>query len=94
MTAQIPQYTSWTLLMEYVESLPPADVTAGKCDRWLDALEFPPDIGSGPYQTLYRFYVARGLKDRGKAFRAEAAKRVKYDISKFFDQIDGSADGR
>lgn len=87
---QIPTYTAWDILMNYVTTLDPADLRAGKFDAYLDALETPPNIGSGPFQTLYRFYHEHGLRNRLEPFRTKARAQVTgYDLDEYFKQIDG-----
>ena len=61
LTGQVPTYTAWDILMTYVTTVDAADLRAGKFDAYLEALESPPNIGSSPYQTLYRFYHDQGL---------------------------------
>jgi hypothetical protein len=87
---QIPTYTAWDILMNYVATLDAADLRAGKFDVYLDALETPPNIGSSPYQTLYRFYHERGLRTRMQTFRTKALAQVTgYNLDDYFKQIDG-----
>jgi HEAT repeat protein len=87
---QIPMYTAWDILMNYVTTLEPAELRAGKFDTYLDALETPPNIGSSPYQTLYRFYHERGLLNRMQTFRTKARAQVTgYDLDFYLRQIDG-----
>lgn len=89
LSGQIPAYTAWDILMNYVTTLDTADLRAGKFDSYLDALETPPDIGSGPYQTLYRFYHDRGLRARMQPFRTKARAQVTgYDLDQLLKQID------
>jgi len=90
LTSQMPEYTAWEILMGYISGSSIADIRGGKLDKYLDALESPPNIGSGPYQTLYRFYHEHQLVDRMASFREKAKKQVQgYDIDMFFKQIDG-----
>jgi hypothetical protein len=90
--AQMPVYTSWQILKSEIEARPVGELVSGKLDIYLDALDQPPNIGSGPYQEMYQFYRDKGLKDRAARFRALAKKRVKgYDIDYYFNRIDGVA---
>jgi len=90
LAGQMPTYTAWDILMKYVTDLDPAGLRAGTFDPYLDALETPPNVGSSPYQTLYRFYHDRRLTARMQSFKAKARAQVTgYDIDFFFKQIDG-----
>lgn len=87
---QIPAYTAWDILMNDITTLDRAELRAGKFDKYLDALETPPNIGSSPYQTLYRFYHEHGLRTRMQTFRTKALTQVTgYDLDDYFKQIDG-----
>ena len=88
--SQMPVYTSWQILKAEMETRTAAELAGGRLDRYLDALELPPNIGSGPYQEMYRFYLERRLKDRAARFRDSAKKRVtEYDIDYFFKREGG-----
>lgn len=90
LTSQMPEYTAWEILMGYISGCNVADIRSGKLDKYVDALESPPNIGSGPYQTLYRFYSEHQLRDRMESFRQKAIKKnLGYDIDLYFKQIDG-----
>jgi hypothetical protein len=88
LTGEIPSYTAWEILMKYISTCGPDDIRAGKLDKYLDALETPPNIGSRPL-TLYRFYHDNGFTDRMQSFRAKALKQAGYDLDIYFKQIDG-----
>jgi hypothetical protein len=88
--AQMPVYTSWQILKADMDARTPAELAAGKLDTYLDALDHPPNIGSGPYQEMYQFYRDKGLNKRAAQFRADAKKRVTgYDIDYYFKRVDG-----
>ena len=88
--AQMPVYTSWQILKAEMETRPAGELAGGGLDRYLDALEYPPNIGSGPYQEMYRFYREKGLNRRAARFREDVKKRVTtYDIDYFFKRVDG-----
>jgi hypothetical protein len=90
LTSQMPEYTAWEIMMGYISGCNVADIRSGKLDKYVDALESPPNIGSGPYQTLYRFYNEHQLRDRMESFRQKAIKKnLGYDIDVYFKQIDG-----
>jgi HEAT repeat protein len=89
--AQMPVYTSWQILKADLESRPVAELTGGQLDEYLDALDYPPDIGSGPFQETYQFYVERGMSERAARFRESAKRRVtSYDLDYFFKRVDQS----
>jgi hypothetical protein len=88
--AQMPVYTSWQILKAEMETRTGAELGGGALDKYLDALEYPPNIGSGPYQEMYRFYLEKGLRERAARFREDVKKRVTtYDIDYFFKRVDG-----
>ena len=90
LTGQVPAYTAWDILMTHITKCNPVELRDGKLDKYLDALETPPNIGSGPYQTLYRFYHEQKLTGRMQSFREKAVKQVVgYDLDYYFKQIDG-----
>jgi HEAT repeat protein len=68
-TAQMPVYTSWLLLKDQIQTRTPEELAGGKLDKYLDALENPPNIGSGPVTELYRLYLEKGLTTRAANFR-------------------------
>ena len=83
----IPAADSWQILFDYVKSRPAAELTAGKLDHSLDALERMHWHGSGEPSELYALYVSRGLVSRAKQLR-EATRRSPLDMDQFFDRID------
>jgi len=93
---RIPWGVSWELLFFYVQRQPPADVKSGKCDKALDALEYPASgdaagptyYSSSEPRDLYALYVQRGLTDRAAKFRALAKKNITYDIDYYFKMVD------
>ena len=88
--AQMPVYTSWQLLKAEMDARPATELAGGKLDKFLDALDHPPNIGSGPYQEMYQFYRDKGLNKRAAQFRADAKRRVTgYDIDYYFKRVDG-----
>ena len=90
--SQMPVYTSWQILKADMESRPAEELAAGTLDKYLDALDHPPDIGSSPFSEIYQFYLAKGLRDRAAHFRQETKKRItSYDIDYFFNQVDRTA---
>ena len=83
-----PAGVSWQLLYSYVKSRPAADMTAGKLDRYLAALEKMRWFSSSEPRQLYALYVVRGLDQRARAFRTAMKKAVTYDIDLYFDMAD------
>jgi hypothetical protein len=84
----IPAADSWRILFDFVKSRPAAELTAGKLDRSLDALERMHWFGSGEPTSLYALYLSRGLMSRAKQFRDTTRKSVPFDMDLFFDRID------
>jgi hypothetical protein len=84
----IPAADSWQILFEFVRSRPAAELTAGKADRWFDALEQGQWFTSKEPIELYALYVNRGLASRAKEFRKAAGKKAGYDLDRNFDIID------
>jgi hypothetical protein len=89
--SQMPVYTSWQILKAEMETRTAAELAGGGLDKYLDALELPPNTGSGPFQEVYQFYVERGLKERAARFREAAKRRITtYDIDYYFKRVDES----
>jgi len=72
---EIPTYTAWNTLLAYIQKSNADDVRSGKLDKYLDALETPPNTGSSPYQTLFRFYKEKGLTARMESFREKVLRQ-------------------
>ncbi len=87
---RIPAGDSWSILFAHVKSRPAAELTAGKLDRSLDALERMKWFGSSEPRDLYALYVRRGMTARAKRFRDAVRKAVTYDMDVYFDQVDRS----
>jgi HEAT repeat protein len=84
----IPAADSWRILFDFVKSRPAAELTAGKLDRSLDALERMHWFGSGEPTSLYALYLSRGLLSRAKQFRDTTRKSVPFDMDLYFDRVD------
>jgi hypothetical protein len=69
-----PAFESWRILFDFVKSCPADELTAGKLDRSLDALERVQSFNCGGASGLYALYVNRGLASRAKLFRDAARK--------------------
>jgi len=72
----IPAGDSWQILFDYVKSRPADELTAGKLDRSLDALERMNWYDSGQPCGLYALYLNHGLVSRAKEFGTTARKRA------------------
>ena len=67
---------------------PATELTAGKLDSSLNALEQMSWGSSGEPTELYALYVTRGLVSRAKAFREASRKSVPFDMAVYFDKVD------
>jgi hypothetical protein len=83
-----PAGDSWRILFDFVKSRPAAELTAGKLDRSLDALERMHWFSSGEPTELYALYLSRGLVSRAKQFRETTRKSGPFDMDMFFDRVD------
>jgi non-SMC mitotic condensation complex subunit 1 len=93
---------AWDILFKYLQAQPVDQITSGKSDRYLDAMETVDYRQVLPY--VYAFYVQRGMTDRAKRFRlraleADAAKwAVQHprggaredDLPALFNQVDAN----
>jgi hypothetical protein len=84
----LPAGDSWKLLFDYVESRPAAELTGGKLDASLGALEKLRWFGSSEPRDLYALYLRRGLTARAKTFRAAAKAAIAFDMEYYFDMVD------
>jgi hypothetical protein len=89
----IPAADSWRILFDFVKSRPAAELTAGKLDRSLDALERMHWFSSGEPTELYALYLSRGLVSRAKQFRDTTRKSAPFDMDLFFDRVDQNPAG-
>ncbi len=85
-----PAGVSWSILFAYVCKQSAADVTAGKFDSSLAALERMPWFSSSEPRNLYAFYVVRGLPKRAAQFRTTMTKDTAMNMKYFFDMADKS----
>ena len=84
----IPAGDSWGILYGYVKARPAAELTQGKLDRSLDALEKMQWYSSSEPRNLYALYVLRGMTARAQKLRAATRKAVTYNIDTYFDEAD------
>ncbi len=87
---EIPAFTAWKMLFKHLQAQPPADIRAGKWDRFLDALEKVGQYSSSAPRDIYAFYLQREMPKRAAKYRALAKKAVSYDMDYFFDMVDKS----
>lgn len=86
----IPAGDSWKILFGYVKERPAAELTTGKLDRSLDALERMAWFGSSEPRNLYALYLVRGLPARAKRFRDAVRKTTSFNMDYYFDMADKS----
>jgi len=79
---------SWRILFDFVRSRPADELTSGKLDSSLNALERLHWFSSGEPTELYALYVSRGLVSRAKQFREKNRNGSLGDMSVFFDRVD------
>ena len=87
---QTPPLTAWEILFRYLQAQPVDEVRSGKFDGYLDAID-KVDMGncsSSEPRDVYVFYVQRGMTERAKKFRQEAARAAPYDLDYYFKQVD------
>jgi hypothetical protein len=85
---QLPAFTAWKILFKFLQDQPVDDVTSGKLDRYLDAIEKVGNYSSSEPRDIYAFYIQRGMTDRAKKYRQEAKKAVSYDLDYYFNMVD------
>jgi HEAT repeat protein len=84
----IPAADSWQILFDFVKSRPTDELTSGKLDPSLDALERMHWFSSGPPTELYALYRSRGMVSRAKQFREMTRNSVPFDMDIYFDRVD------
>jgi hypothetical protein len=85
----IPAADSWNILFDFVRSRPADELTSGKLDSSLNALERLHWFSSGEPTELYALYLSRGLGSRAKQFREITRKSASLgDMDVFFDRVD------
>jgi len=84
----LPAAESWEILFKYLQAQPVKNVTSGKLDRYLDAMEKVGRYSSSEPRDVYAFYVQRGMTERANNFREKAEKAVTYDLDYFFKLVD------
>lgn len=85
---QIPAFNAWEILFKYLQTQPVNQITSGKFDRYLDAMEKVGNYSSSEPSDIYAFYLQRGMTDRAKKYRLEADRAATYDLEQFFRRVD------
>jgi hypothetical protein len=85
---QIPAFTAWEILFRFLQNQPVGDVKSGKLDRYLDAMEKVGSYSSGEPRDIYAFYLQRGMSERAREFRREAAEAASYDLDYYFEMVE------
>ena len=85
---QIPAFTAWQLLYDYLQSRPQSEVASGTLDRYLDALEQVGDYSSQEPCNIYAFYLQHGLAERAQRYRQNAGKKAGYDLDQYFKKVE------
>ena len=85
---EIPAFTAWKILFNYLQNQPADTVRSGKFDRYLGAMEKVGNYSSSEPRDIYAFYLQRGLAERARTFREAAKKAASYDLDYFFKMVD------
>jgi hypothetical protein len=97
---ETPWFAARQILFKYLQAQPFEQVTSGKLDRYLNAIDKAALNTNGVPIYIYAFYVQRGMTERAKTFRQTAKKAFPYLPDASFDQVDknpllykGASDG-
>lgn len=90
---QIPAFTAWNMLFSYLRDRPVKELTNGKWDRYLNALEMVGQYSSSEPRDIYAFYLRSGLRDRAATYRAAVKKERSYDMDYYFNMVDKNPKG-
>jgi len=97
---ETPWFAARQILFKYLQAQPFEQVTSGKLDRYLDAIDKAALNTNGVPIYIYAFYVQRGMTERAKTFRQAAKKAFPYLPDASFNQVDknpllykGASDG-
>jgi len=85
---ETPWFAARQILFKYLQAQPFEEVTSGKLDRYLDAIDKAALNTNGVPIYIYAFYVQRGMTERAKAFRQAAQKAFPYLPDASFNQVD------
>jgi hypothetical protein len=87
---EIPAFTCWHILFHYLQSCPADDLSSGKLDRYLNAMEKVGNYSSSEPCYIYAFYLQRGMNERAKSFREAAKKAASYDLDYYLNRVDAN----
>jgi hypothetical protein len=79
---------AWDILFKYVKAQPASDLKSGRLDSTLNALESMRWFSSSEPRALYALYLARGLPERARRFRATGKNLEGLDMNTYFDMAD------
>lgn len=85
---ETPWFAARQILFKYLQAQPFEQVTSGKLDRYLDAIDKAALNTNGVPIYIYAFYVQRGMVERAKTFRQAAQKAFPYLQDASFNQVD------
>ncbi len=85
---EIPVYTAWTILFNYLQTQSSETLVSGEVDQYLDAMEKVGNYSSSNPRDIYAFYILRGMTGRAKRFRERANRAATYDLDRYFKQVD------
>jgi hypothetical protein len=86
---KIPTLDAWEILFRYLQAQPVGQITSGKFDRYLDAMEkVGAKYSSSEPRDVYAFYIQRGMTARAAKYREAAQKVATYDLEHFFNEVD------
>lgn len=82
-------FRCWNIIYDYLHSLPPAEFTDGKMNRYLELLENARTTGSRELVMIYELYRMQGLNERARKFRSQNEKKSDaHYLDQFFDKVD------
>ncbi len=89
-SGEIPTYTAWHLLFDYLQKQPAAAWPSSRIQSLLSAMESGPKYfwSSSAPESLYKLERQKGQEARALAFRAKQEKSVGYDMGFFFKRAD------
>jgi hypothetical protein len=85
---ETPWFAAREILFKYLQAQPVEQVTSGKLDRYLDAIDKAALKSNGVPIYIYAFYVQRGVTERAKTFREAVQKVFPYLPDASFNQVD------
>lgn len=91
---QIPSFTSWHILFDYVQKQNPQVLQSGRLDKCFDVLERAKVHTSSEPRDLYAFYMKNGMMARAQKLREMCKKTVTFDMESYFNGVDRALDAR